>query len=411
MDNLSHSVVGLATAEFIHRSLPDEPDTERSSLRRRVLWVACWLASNFPDLDIVLTPLLPAPLGYLLHHRGHTHTLLYALPQAVLIGAVIGLCWPSARKLLKDDAVTRKGFVLCLCIGLGLHMLMDYLNSYGIHPFHPYDSRWFFGDLVFILEPLFWVAFGVPIAMMLHNRWLRSGLVALLIGAPLYFTVTGFLSWASFAALIVITLLFMVRQRTIGACGRGSLAVAALIGVGFVAIQGVTSVHVRHRVLQHLNSKDPESRVLDVAMTPFPTNPFCWTFVSIENNQNAGSYRLRRGLASAAPNALPVTRCPPSLSELPSQEKAAAAIALTFEYEGELHTLRSLKAANCHFEAWLRFARAPLLDQHHASDIRFFSRQRENFTTLNLEEFKHRECSRYVPKWDFPRADLLKSPS
>ena len=48
----------------------------------------CALAGNFPDLDLVLTPLLPAPLGYLLHHRGHTHTVLYAFPQAMLLAAL-----------------------------------------------------------------------------------------------------------------------------------------------------------------------------------------------------------------------------------------------------------------------------------------------------------------------------------
>jgi sec-independent protein translocase protein TatC len=47
------------------------------------------LAGNFPDLDLVLTPLLPAPLGYLLHHRGHTHTVLYALPQMLLLAALM----------------------------------------------------------------------------------------------------------------------------------------------------------------------------------------------------------------------------------------------------------------------------------------------------------------------------------
>src|ERR1700694_4917549 len=165
MDNLRHCVVGLAAGELIHRSLPSELDAECHRLRRHLLLVSCWLASNFPDLDIVLTPLLPARLGYLLHRRGHTHTLLYALPQALLIWAMIWLFWPSARRLLKANSVARKGFVLTLIVGFGLHMLMDYLNSYGIHPFHPYDSRWLFGDIVFILDLVFWITFGIPMAL------------------------------------------------------------------------------------------------------------------------------------------------------------------------------------------------------------------------------------------------------
>jgi inner membrane protein len=407
MDNLSHSVVGLAAAELIHRSLPSELDAQCHRLRRRLLLVSCWLASNFPDLDIVLTPLLPAPLGYLLHHRGHTHTLLYALPQALLIWAMIWLFWPSARRLLKENSAARKGFVLTLIVGFGLHMLMDYLNSYGIHPFHPYDSRWLFGDMVFILEPVFWVAFGIPVAMTVQRRWPRAFFVTALIGLPLFFTLRDFLLWASFGFLIVVALVLGMIQHRAGARGTSALILAAVVSIAFVGVQRFASSQARLAVAQTLKAGNPESRLLDSAMTPFPTNPLCWTFVSIESNESAGTYRLRRGLLSLAPETLPVANCPAGLSERPAQKEVAPAIAFLFEHEGDLKTLRALKKENCYFEAWLRFARAPLLNGTYAWDLRFSSTPRGNFTTMNLEEFKNRECSRYIPGWDFPRADLL----
>jgi membrane-bound metal-dependent hydrolase YbcI (DUF457 family) len=37
-------------------------------------------------------------------------------------------------------------------LGLLLHLGMDYLNVYGVHPFHPFDSRWRYGDMIFIVE-------------------------------------------------------------------------------------------------------------------------------------------------------------------------------------------------------------------------------------------------------------------
>ncbi|WP_229507669.1 metal-dependent hydrolase [Massilia sp. Dwa41.01b] len=96
MDNLTHSLVGLALGELAHRVLPTEADPARASTRRRLLLSCGALASNFPDLDLVLTPLLPDPFGYLLHHRGHTHTLLYApAPGPAAPGrplAVLGEC-------------------------------------------------------------------------------------------------------------------------------------------------------------------------------------------------------------------------------------------------------------------------------------------------------------------------------
>src|SRR5437879_1609176 len=127
MDNLTHSVVGLAVGELIHRSLPQEPDLDAHRMRRNLLLFSCWAASNFPDLDLVLANLLPAPLGYLLHHRGHTHTLLYAIPQALLLWVMIRLLWPAARELLKTSRNARIGVVVALCSGFALHLLMDYL--------------------------------------------------------------------------------------------------------------------------------------------------------------------------------------------------------------------------------------------------------------------------------------------
>jgi inner membrane protein len=411
MDNLSHSVVGLATGEFIHRSLPSEPDAQRHSLRRRLLLVSCAIASNFPDLDIVLTPLLPAPLGYLLHHRGHTHTLLYSLPQALLVWALICLFWPSARRLIKESANARKGLILSLGLGFGLHLLMDYLNSYGIHPFHPYDSRWFFGDMVYILEPIFWVAFGVTLSMMVSRGWLRGLFIATLMGIPLFFTINGFLLWSSLVSLIVLAIAVGAVQHKAHGRSRAALILAAVISIGFIGIQSFASAQARSMVAQRLTGKDPKSRILDLAMTPFPTNPLCWTFVSIESNADADTYRLRRGLLSLAPEILPVTACPASLSERPNQNEVLPAIAFLFEREGDLYTLRMLKNRNCHFEAWLRFARAPLLIADQASDLRFASSPRGNFTTINLAEFENRECPRYVPAWDFPRRDLLTPPA
>ena len=168
MDNITHSLVGLGAGELLHRSLPPEADAAHQSTRHRLLLFACAVASNAPDLDLFLTRLLPQPLGYLLHHRGHTHTVLLALPQALVILALIWLLWPSARALLKASRSARAGLGGALLLGFGLHLGMDFLNSYGVHPFYPFDTHWFYGDMIFIVEPVFWVAFGVPMAMLLR---------------------------------------------------------------------------------------------------------------------------------------------------------------------------------------------------------------------------------------------------
>ncbi len=407
MDNLSHSVVGLAVGEFAHRILPQETSPDDNRLRRYLLLVACWLASNFPDLDLVLTPLLPAPLGYLLHHRGHTHTLLYAIPQALLLCGTLWLSWPAARRLLRRSTDARRGLVFVVSAGFVLHMLMDYLNSYGIHPFHPFDSRWFYGDMVFILEPVFWIVFGVPMAMTVQRLPLRILLLALLIGAPVYFTTRGFLPWASLFTLLVTAAVLGRLQHRAGTRGIAALSAAMIMILAFVVVQGLASAEARTVVTRVMQGKDAGSRVLDVSTTSFPSNPLCWAFAAVDSDEATGIYHLRRGIVSIVPEILPVSACPPRLSEGADKKQGSLAIVFVSAQQGSLQTLRALKRNNCYFSAWLRFARMPAVEGTTATDIRFSSSPRGNFTTLDFEDFKNRACPEHVPQWGFPREDLL----
>jgi len=404
MDNLSHSVAGLAVGELLHRSLPHEADTGQQRIRRRLLLFTCWAASNFPDLDLVLTPLLPAPLGYLLHHRGHTHTLLYAIPQALLLWGLIYALWPNARRLLDASASARKGFACALAGGLVLHLSMDFLNSYGIHPFHPFDSRWLYGDMVFILEPFFWVAFGVPLAMMAPLA-LRLLLLAVLAGVPLYFASKGFLHWGSIRGLAAVGALAGYLQLKSGPRGRRGLAAAFGLGMAFIVVQGAASWSAGRVVTSALQAQNHATQVPDVALTPFPANPLCWSFVSVESS--AGKYALRRGMLSLWPDLMPISACPASRWGEPLPADATPSLAFFSLEVADLHTLRALKDGNCHFEAWLRFARAPSVGPKDATDLRYGPDRQDNFTTLDFESFRKADCPSYVPQWRFPRADLL----
>jgi inner membrane protein len=131
MDNITHTIVGLGVGALIDRSLPAEPDAPRVHTRQRMLLTVCALASNFPDLDLLYSNIIPAPLGYLLHHRGHTHTLLAGCLEVILLLALVWVLWPNARRLLKTGAAARRGAVSAACTGLLLHLSMDAMNVYG----------------------------------------------------------------------------------------------------------------------------------------------------------------------------------------------------------------------------------------------------------------------------------------
>ena len=405
MDNITHSFVGLGVGELLQRSLPAEPDDARQRTRHRLLLTACAAASNFPDLDLFLTKLLPVPLGYLLHHRGHTHTLLYALPQALLLLALLWALWPNARRLLRESSTARVGLGVAIVLGFGLHLSMDFLNSYGIHPFYPFDPRWFYGDVVFIVEPVFWVAFGVPLALAIPNRPTRilalAGLALFVAGA----TWRGYLEWHSLLVLALIGAA-IAALRVTRRHSRRALALAAVISIGFIAVQGGASSAGRQRIETTLQAIDPASKVLDVAMTGYPAQPLCWSFVSIESNEGAGSYRLRRGMLSLAPAWLPVDDCPAAFRDSDATAVAADGIVLAAPWQGDLAMLRNLSRSDCHVNAWLRFARMPAVTEDAASDLRYAATPRGNFTALPIAGAAREPCGD-VPRWAYPRADLL----
>ncbi len=403
MDNLTHSLAGLALGELTHRLLPPETDAQRAGTRRRLLLTSAAVASNFPDLDLVLTGLAPEPLGYLLHHRGHTHTLLYALPQAVLMLAAIWLLWPAARKLLQTSGAARLGLFATTVLGLILHLSMDAMNVYGVHPFAPFDPRWFYGDMIFIVEPVFWLALGTPLAAHVARPWLRRTFLALLLVVPLLFTLAGFLQWGSLAGLAAIWLLALGLTRRRGE--RAALVSGVATVLAFVLVQAWSAGLAREQVAASLRGADPSARIVDTALSAFPANPLCWTVVSVAGDSGDG-YTVRRGVLSLTPGIAPVAACPFKIHG-EYVAKTSAALAWAWEESGSKARLQALRASDCRVDAWLRFARTPSLAGGYATDVRYGPHGSHNFSTLPYAAQAGTPCPSPLPAWGYPRADLL----
>jgi inner membrane protein len=406
MDNLTHSLTGLALGELVERSLPQEADPLRQRTRRKLLLFTCWAASNLPDLDLVLTPLDVRPLGYLLHHRGYTHTLLWEIPQAIALLALIWLLWPAARRLLNDNRSARLATIGVAALGLLLHVGMDYLNVYGVHPFHPFDSRWLYGDMIFIVEPVFWIAFGAPLAVMASRPAARWLLFALLAGVPLYAGSRGYLQWGTLLGLALLAAVLAWLEYGRPARDRAALVVGLAAALGYVGIQFAAVQAARTLVATELARRAPGNLLLDVPLSAFPSNPLCWAFVAIERSDANGTYRLSRGALSLAPAITPVSSCPVQLGG-PGAAAGPAQLAWIWEQQGKLATLRELRGGDCHVDAWLRFARAPAFGGGSATDIRFGAPGSPNFSTLPYAALAGTPCPARVPGWGYPRADLL----
>ena len=98
------------------------------------------IASNLPDIDIVTAATGTAT--YIDYHRGFTHSFL-GVPFFSLIVAA-GMYYFSGKFW--------RTFTVAL-IAMATHPVLDYLNTYGLRPFSPLDDTWYYGDILYIIDP------------------------------------------------------------------------------------------------------------------------------------------------------------------------------------------------------------------------------------------------------------------
>src|ERR1700753_2709646 len=158
MDNLTHSLIGMVAGEAVARLTPVSKGGLALETRRGLLVTLATVGGNLPDIDLVLTyrGFARDKLEYLLEHRGYTHTVLGCLVLATLMYLVVE-GWARYRRL----SMTRNDRLMLAAVavfGTLLHLGMDALNSYGVHPLWPFYDGWIYGDLIFIVEPLYWLA-------------------------------------------------------------------------------------------------------------------------------------------------------------------------------------------------------------------------------------------------------------
>jgi inner membrane protein len=383
VENLTHSLVGAAIAEL---ALPKTA----TPAQRRLFFLTGVVAANLPDADLLYTRISPAPLGYLLHHRGHTHTVLGLVLQAALTAAVF--CLPALRR-----AAAPWGRPLAALVGAALasHLVLDSWNSYGVHPFWPVDSRWFYGDAIYILEPWLWLPLGIAAGMNARRRGagiavglLVAGLVA--VGAALrMFPV------AAVATLAVCAAALLAAMRRMGPAPRSAAALATV--VVYVGAMFALREVARSTMLQAL-PRPAGSEVLDVILNPVPANPLCWTALAVTRHAADGEYHLTRG--TGAP--LTASGCGPGRPRVAWDAPVARS----------LDTLRLLAARDCRVRAWLQFGRAPEIAAGSIADARFGGSSRDNFSAMSLRPaVQGAACPGNVPGWGMPRADLLGPPA
>ncbi len=405
MDNLTHALAGLVAAEtWIALSKRSSALAGRT---RRLLLGASVVANNLPDADFVYTRITPGRLGYLLHHRGHTHTVVFALVLGLATYLVFSR-WLAQKPPESEELrrLERRGLLGLSLGGSLLHIALDATNNYGVHPFWPIDTRWFYGDSVFIVEPWLWVAALPPLMVSARSRIGRYTALALLL-AGLALTSRFPNPLGFILSLIVASTGWSLLAARLDERSRWLATVGVWLGVTLVFALG--GVLARRAVTASLG--ETRGDLVDLVTTPIPANPLCYSAISLE----ASGERYRASLAqvSLAPGLVPPESCPRERGERTARLEPVSnagsppGVLWYGRWQGSLGELAKL-AERCDVAAFLRFARAPFWLRRESGavvvgDLRFDRTEKLEFTELELPA-RVGACPPNVPPWQPPRS-------
>ena len=216
MDNLTHSLVGLTSAKG---------GLERLSPYATVV---CLISANAADADFV-SVFFGDRWTLLQHHRGITHSIIGTLGIGCLVPALafaIERIVSTARR--RATRIRLRGLFAASMVAAITHPLMDWTNNYGVRPLLPWSSRWFYGDLVFIVDPYMWLVLGAAAFLLTSNTRLKTT------------------AWAILAA---ITTLLIVSAARRGLDDNGGLKIASVIWIaGIITLIGLRFFHVNKRL-------------------------------------------------------------------------------------------------------------------------------------------------------------------
>ena len=390
MENLSHSLVGAAIAEL---ALP----RTAGPAQRRLFFVTGVVAANLPDADLLYTRITPPPLGYMLHHRGHTHTLAGVAALALVIGLLAFA--PGVRAIVAE---WRGRFWALAGAALLSHLVLDAWNSYGIHPFYPFDNRWYYGDAVNIVDPWLWAILGVAAVANTRSRigrWLLGGLLAVLPLLGVRFGAMAALALVPIA-LIAAALAAAGWRRTAAWRSGTALGATAVYVSGLFAVSAAA-----RRDVARQPPPDLRGHIVDVILRPGLANPLCWNAIAIELKERDDEFVLRRAVVSPVPGFQRPAGCTTDAHDATSTS-ANGAVRWTAAARQPLGRLRALYRDDCSVRAWMQFGRAPALDDGRIADDRFGDPGGSNFTGMPLTP-RTDACPPHLTAWVPPRADLL----
>ena len=152
MDSITHTVIGACLGEII----------AGKKIGKKAMLIGA-LANNLPDIDVITT-FWTSPAKELLVHRGITHSILFAVISSYLLA--IGF-----KRLIKNENMSLKNWLLLIGSGLFLHILMDAFTAYGTGWFEPFSNYRVSFNTLFILDPFLSIPMIIAsIALLIVNK-------------------------------------------------------------------------------------------------------------------------------------------------------------------------------------------------------------------------------------------------
>ena len=151
MDSLTQIVLGASVAEAT---------LGKKIGNKAIIWGA--IAGTIPDLDVIGRYFLDT-VDELHFHRGFTHSIIFSILFAPILGWIIS-------KTHKKENVTLKEWSIMAFLSLVTHPILDCFTTWGTQLFWPLDYRvaW---HSVFVIDPFYTLPFMVLLIIaMYYNR-------------------------------------------------------------------------------------------------------------------------------------------------------------------------------------------------------------------------------------------------
>ena len=277
MDTLTHSLLGLTAAKAGLEKL--SPGAT----------LCCVLAANAPDIDFIAV-FFGDRWTLLRYHRGVTHAFVGTLALTLLVPLVLWLGdWLRAVVRQRAQVVNFRGLFLASLILSVTHPLMDWTNNYGVRPFLPWNDRWFYGDLVFIVDPFLWLILGATAFLLTSKaKWqlVTWSVVGIVVTS---FLLLGMFSGRTVDHPVIVSVLWFtivaaaVLARSIGYFQHSQrrlalgLSAFALVAAYWVLLGALHSSALRRTQEAGLAlAADRSETVTQIAAMPTLSNPSHW---------------------------------------------------------------------------------------------------------------------------------------